>query len=236
MPEFDGLEELRQALMSERLVPVVGAGVSMAAANLPDWSKLIRSGIDYAEASGGCEEADLSSARASLDKGLFLDAAQRLKALLHAPGGQYAAWLEHVFRLSYDDVVSKNLLNRISDLLCPILATTNYDDLLEKMLLDRYDSITWREPQQMLQALQKGRAILHLHGIYRIPESVILGADNYGELVGASAYRAVLQTLCWIGPCCSSGAVLTDCRIRIFHACWNGFPARFQALPTGIMH
>lgn len=198
MPKNDGLDELRDALRHRRLVPVVGAGVSMAAAKLPDWRGLIRHGIDFAEASGGCTGQELQAARACLAEERLLNAAQELKKLLRAPGGgQYAAWLENVFRIPLESIGSKKVLNQIADLLCPIVATTNYDDLLEQVLLERRVSVTWREPLAMQGSLAKGGAVFHLHGIYRVPKSVVLGADNYDQLVSDPAYRGVLQTL-WI--------------------------------------
>lgn len=192
---MDGLEDFRNALRKFNLVPVVGAGVSMAAANLPSWHRLIEVGFDYAAACGGCEGDELSYARNSLASGAIPEAAQRLKTLLGAPKGQYPAWLESVFDKSLDDILENSVLNAIADLLCPLVATTNYDLLLEHKLLGYHESVTWRKPQDLLRALKKGRAVLHLHGSFLDPESVILGADNYEELVLDQAYLDVMRSL-----------------------------------------
>lgn len=188
---------LRDALRAGTLVPVVGSGVSIGPAELPNWSELISGGITYAEESGSCLQVDAAAARALLAQKKYVDAAQKLKALLGAPGGHYPTWLDAVFRRSRDDLKPSRTVDGISDLLCPIVATTNYDDVLEHLLVDRYDSITWRNPGQMLAALKHGASIFHLHGSYHDPESVVLGADNYDELVRNDAYRSVLKTL-WI--------------------------------------
>jgi hypothetical protein len=189
-------DDLKSQLQSGNVVPVVGAGTSAAIAGLPGWAGLIRSGIDFAEGSGSCTPAKAASARRKLEAGKMLAAAQALKKLLRAPGGQYAGWLEHTFE---NPTIHPNPgpAGPLADLLCPLVATTNYDVLLERLLLGRFESATWRQPQRLLKALQRGEMVLHLHGIYSDPKSVVLGVDNYEELVRDPAYRTVLQTL-WI--------------------------------------
>jgi hypothetical protein len=86
MNNIDGLEHLRSALKADKLVPLVGAGVSMAAAKLPTWRMLIEHGIQYAAACGGCEEEDLIAARDALNSGSLPDAVRQVRALLKAPG------------------------------------------------------------------------------------------------------------------------------------------------------
>jgi hypothetical protein len=197
VPTADVLNDLRAALANSKLVPMVGAGVSVAAAGLPSWRRLIENGIEYSFASGGWKKEDLTPAYECLASDSFTEAACKMKALLGAPSGQYSAWLEEVFGITLEDVVDKEVPNAIVDLLCPVIATTNYDLILEHMALERVDTVTWREPSALLRALRVGHAVMHLHGCFNTPESVILGADNYNELVSDSAYLAVMRSL-WI--------------------------------------
>lgn len=169
----------------------------MAAAGFPNWGGLIQSGIEFVSRNGGATEVEILAARETLESGQLIEAAQALKKLLRAPSGQYAAWLESEFLEMPSPLLTPQLIDRISDLLCPVICTTNYDMLLEKHLVSHHENITWRHPAAMLRALQHGGAVFHLHGIYTEPQSVVLGRDNYEEIVKEEAYRSILQTL-WL--------------------------------------
>src|SRR5947199_246010 len=63
------------------------------------------------------------------------------------------------------------------------LATTNYDGLLEEV--SHLPPVTWREGtkvERMARGDEKG--ILHLHGYWEDPESVILGLRSYEQILG----------------------------------------------------
>lgn len=188
---------LTDAIKKGTMVPVVGAGVSAASAPLPGWAKLVQSGIDYADDLGGCRAEDIAMARTALAAGKLIDAARMVKHLLHAPGRQFAAWLEDTVRVEVSALLETPLLDCIVDLLCPLVATTNYDNVLEIRMPSHFETTTWRKPNQLLTGLQRGDMILHLHGYYAEPESVVFGIDDYEELVKEESYRAALQTL-WL--------------------------------------
>ena len=190
-------DALTKAITAGKAVPVTGAGVSIAVAGYPSWAGLIESGINFSETSGGCSSHEIARARMKLKMGKLIPAAQAVKKMLRAPGGQYAAWLESVFERSSDAIPESRLIDSISDLMAPVVATTNYDDLLERFLLGHRQGITWRDPRAMLKALHSDSAVFHLHGHFNEPESVVFGADNYGDLVSNDAYHTVLKTL-WI--------------------------------------
>ena len=190
---------LRGLIGERRVIPVVGAGVSTAAAQLPGWTDLLEDGLRHVAATGTAEEPGLSAARQLLKTGDLVGAADSLKALLGHPGGEFPAWLEDVFGESR--AVDTHLLHSIFDLDAPLLVTTNYDRLLEAHHpFCNPDTVTWRQPPRMQTALQKrnGEFVLHLHGIYSDPASVVFGVADYDELVQDQAYRAVLQSL-WLG-------------------------------------
>jgi hypothetical protein len=192
----DATKPLRTALEEHKAVPVVGAGFSASVAGFPSWSGLIEHGIRFAESSGGCARADVHEARMAFVQLNLIRAAQKLKALLRAPGGQYAAWLDQVFGVG-SDIHPNHLSDRLADLLCPLVATTNYDNLLEKLLLGRFETVTWRQPALMIKAIHNEPTVLHLHGVYHDPDSVVFGADNYDELIGDEAYHSILKAL-WL--------------------------------------
>jgi SIR2-like domain len=199
MATNEATASLRTALEQQKAVPVVGAGFSASVARLPGWLDLIKEGISFAESSGGCPPIDVKAARSALKQRDLVGAAKKLRELLGAPGGQYVSWLDHVFTIG-SDVDRNELCHQLADLLCSLVATTNYDNLLEKLLLGRFETVTWLQPALMVKALkatQNEQTVLHLHGVYHDPKSVVLGADNYDELLDNKAYHPILQTL-WL--------------------------------------
>ena len=200
-------QALRQELAAGRVVPVVGAGFSRAVANFPSWIGLIQAGLQHAKDSLLCEQEEHDRVQDLLREGRLVDAASSMRQLLDAPNWPFAAWLHDTFAKSADDYLFHQLPHRLSDLCCPLYATTNYDRLLSDLLLDRPAPVTWGDPEAMLLARRYGGRLLHLHGIFDEPASVVLGAGDYDAVVGNEAYRAVLEAL-WVTKtllfvCCS---------------------------------
>lgn len=192
------IEEILKAMTQRRLVPVVGAGVSTWTASLPGWIALVERGLDYVAGLGTHSPQEIDDARQLLASSETIEAAQRLKSFLRAPSGEYRRWLRRVFRVAPDQVISDRLIGAIRRLYCPIVATTNYDKLISLLHYPMMDPVAWRNPALMHDALTEGGAVLHLHGVYDDPESVVLGEDDYEALVHrAPAYRDVLRTL-WL--------------------------------------
>ena len=54
------------------------------------------------------------------------------------------------------------------------LVTTNYDDLIENVAGLR--SVTWKDPRNVTRSVRgDDRRVLHLHGHWNEPDSVVLG-------------------------------------------------------------
>jgi uncharacterized protein HemY len=192
------IRAISDAIAQRRLVPVVGAGVASSTARLPGWVRLVESGLDYVAGVGTHQPEQIAEVRQLLVGGETIGAAQGLKALLHALGGEYRLWLRQTFRNAPDQVVSDRLIGAIRRLSCPLIATTNYDKLLSLLHMPTLEVVTWRSPALMHDALTEGDAVLHLHGVFDDPASVIFGEDDYNTIVReAPAYRDVLRTL-WL--------------------------------------
>jgi len=97
-------------------------------------------------------------------------------------GGDFRAWLRH--DVGDLPLVDQDLLLAIGDLGSPI-ATTNYDGLIEKALLRSPTAWTDATAAQLI-IQRKSPSILHLHGYWENPESIVLGAQSYGTLTGNS--------------------------------------------------
>lgn len=193
------VEDLRAEIARGRVLAIVGAGVSMAATNqapCADWIGLLKDGVQRCVAfaqplPSGWERRVLEQIE-SRDLEEMLLAAENISRRLGAPqGGEYRDWLrDSVGALK---VADRAVLEALRDLGIP-MATSNYDGLLEEVT--GLDPITWRDGAAVERVLRgDDRAILHLHGYWEDPESVILGIRSYEEVLGDAHAQNVLRTL-----------------------------------------
>jgi hypothetical protein len=120
-------------------------------------------------------------------------------------GGEFARWLER--SVGGLTAARPAVLEALAALGVP-LATTNYDGLLEAAT--GWPAVTWRQGALVQQVvLGDTDAILHLHGHWQDPASVVLGIRSYEAVVGdahAEAMRKALaatRTLVFVG--CGAG-------------------------------
>ncbi|HWW37908.1 SIR2 family protein [Pedobacter sp.] len=193
---FTPLQSLSEGLRSKKVIPVIGAGVSYAAAGIPGWQGLIESGIKFCE-DRGVDSRKISSAKKYLQKKELIKAASLVSKLLEAPGGAFPMWLQDFFE-AYRDITSFDLLISIKKLMAPFALTTNYDTLLTESgghfsYKTRYD---WKNPDAILNEIaQKSEFLLHLHGVYKNPESVIFCGADYKQLIASPSYKFILNRL-----------------------------------------
>jgi hypothetical protein len=199
-------EDLRGCIQSGEALFVIGAGVSAASTTQPvaTWRGLLRHGVDRALELGRLdgEPSEIRSLVDSFDLDDLLRVADAVTlALGGRTGGEYSRWLrDTVGSLRPED---DTLLSVIAGSQIP-LATTNYDALLEGAT--GLEATTWQQPS-VFQRVIRGdeRAVLHLHGFWRNPESVVLGSASYGDVVSdpfaSSALRAValMRNLVFVG-------------------------------------
>jgi len=195
------VDELRNDLRDQRVIVLVGSGVSIAStgsAPTSSWTGLIRNGLDRVEAitkpPAGFRanvEADIEFARVSGTTTPLIAAAEKVTRSLQAVDGAYEDWLRDA--IGSLRVSSPGLIEAIGLLGQPIL-TTNYDNLLEEVL--RRDRVTWREASQIHAAvLAKTTDIGHIHGHWRDPASVVFSAQMYGAQGSNDAIQALQQAI-----------------------------------------
>lgn len=193
------LKDLRQQIAESRAVFVIGAGVSIAAsgeAKVASWSGLLEHGIGRCQeiAAGlpsGWQERRLGDIQSG-DTSEMISAAEAIvERLGGVHSGEYSRWLrETVGSLT---AKRREVLEALRDLGVP-LATTNYDGLLEEVT--GRPAVTWQEPEKALRVLRGEEAgILHLHGFWREPKSVVLGVRSYGEVLGSVPAQSLQQIL-----------------------------------------
>jgi hypothetical protein len=222
------ISSLKKLLKENKVIPFIGAGVSTATANVAGWESLIVQGLNYAKEKNLDTKGLIQKAQSELELKKFLKASNHLKDLLNAPGHPFINWLNEIFENL--EIKDKELISNILDLCCPIILTTNYDTLITSI-----DNITKRqiyiynENDLILKAIKdKQDLIVHLHGIYKKPESIILSGKDYDELNNNEGYKFLLKKLfsdyhfLFIG--CSKDGVMDNDFSTIFNFIKEWFP------------
>ena len=202
MVTADLAADLRERIAAKQIICVVGAGVVAASAR-PDsgsecalWPRLLESGVRWVRALHPelppSWVDDRLRALASDDVDDLLAVASQVASKLGAPdGGEYAEWLHR--SVGALEVGDASVIQALGALDVPIV-TTNYDHLLEKVL--QREAVSWRN-EAAVDRIVRGdsSAILHLHGHYSEPESVVLGLWEYAGLVDNDHTQAVMRAL-----------------------------------------
>ncbi len=195
--------ELKSRLVNGDMAVVVGAGVSLAAtrnAKTASWAGLLEDGLQHAAQFGHprlteTERAAVLSLLSADAIDFHLAAADIIESRLQAPdGAEWSRWLEA--SVGQHEVRDRKLLDAIHGLEVPIL-TTNYDSVLSS----RPDgssipAVTWRNPRKWVEVL-KGSAdgVLHLHGWWDEPKSVVLGVRSYEAVLRNKAAQEIQAAL-----------------------------------------
>ena len=206
------VEDLRKDLAAGRVLVVVGTGVSIQASGndaRAGWSGLILDGINHCVGVGMLTADEANALRDKLekhknDRNTLLAVAERIQTLLDE--GELREWLQKsVGKLPLRD---REIIDAIHSLEAR-LATTNYDDLLSRGR--PLTAVPWTNLPFVLELIKEDRkGILHFHGYYDVPESVVLGVRSYQKILeerGAQDIQKIVaahNTLLFIG-CGSEG-------------------------------
>ncbi len=193
------LDDLREQVAKRQVVAIVGAGVSIAAtggAETASWIGLLRNGVARCESFGSPPPKPEwgERQRAALREGdmnELLAVGSQIEGRLGAPGGEYRRWLrETVGALTVHEPA---VLEALRDLSVP-LASTNYDGLIEKVT--GLPPVTWRDGAAVQRVIRgDDSVILHLHGYWEKPESVVLGIGSYDQVLGDTHAQTVQSAL-----------------------------------------
>ncbi len=192
------INDLSAQIIARRIVVVVGAGISAAATKgvpAATWLGLLREGVTRCEAvvtnlpPGWGDRVRMEIASGDIDD--LLSAAEKIATKLANQGGEYSRWLrETVGALRVQD---SRLIKALAGLGVPLL-TTNYDSLIEDVT--GWPAVTWRQ-SSAVEYLIRGdeQGVLHLHGHWQDPQSVVLGIRSYSQILGDTHAQAILQAL-----------------------------------------
>lgn len=192
------LGELQREIEARQAVVIVGAGVSrFTAPNAPaaDWDGLLRHGVDYCyHHTGGdnnwVKTANIKIASGDVDEKLHV--ASEVAQKLGAPDrGKFREWLQ----TSVGGLTPAHgeLIRTIQEFRSLIL-TTNYDSLIE--LVTNFETVTQNDPK-FYSALRGeiSNVVVHLHGHWRQPGSVVLHPGDYADTLASKDKEAMLRAL-----------------------------------------
>lgn len=165
---------LRERLQAGRVIPFVGAGVSMAVrrqdggALFPSWCQLLLCGADRLDDEGKPRDATLVRMLVEVDDADYLDAARRLRKEL---GPEWVDLLKEQIDVDRSgvDEDSLTLARAVWTLGSRLVVTTNYDRVLEWACpedeIDVWDVRATAEQARLLARGELGRpTVWHLHG------------------------------------------------------------------------
>ena len=169
-------------------------------AELASWGGLLTCGLKRAAELYRVSPAEVQAIAAMLASAVPMEWIQAAEAITSALGGHqsgdFAAWLRTTVGRFHADLRDRRLgesLRLLSDA-GVLLATVNYDGILEAFTGLR--PITWREPVKVERVLRGDeRGILHLHGFWEDPGSIVFGARSYDDVSTNPHARAVLTAL-----------------------------------------
>jgi hypothetical protein len=191
------IRELRRDLASQRIVVLLGAGVSMATSNgAPEasWKGLLIHGIEHCAAFGQPRPVSGWSERMRWlieygDVEDFLAVATEIERRLQ--GDKFRDWISNT--IGAIPRINEDLPIAISRLNVPV-ATTNYDDFAAEAA--RRGAVPWTDRPDIDDWLRgNDRRHLHLPGVWRRPESIILGHTSYSRLASNERIQFVQKVL-----------------------------------------
>ncbi len=192
------IDDLRKDLSADRVLIVVGSGASIQATGdfCASWDGLIRAGISHCAGTSRLTDAEGERLLGQLDENdpaRRIEVAERLtEALGGSGGGEFRVWLNR--SLGKLELRDRTLIDAIHDLGARI-ATTNYDDLLSRGR-DGLQDIDWTDVAAVSEFVHGDRkGVLHLHGYFDRPESVILGIRSYEALQHSEHAQAIQKAI-----------------------------------------
>jgi len=194
------LNYLREAHRNGNLIPFIGAGYGASEAGLPSWPQLLGAGTAYLRSQiprsvpaqkvrtleALAKSGDLPAAF-QFFQGLFTDT-----AAAHYDSVRYQGFFNDLFH--EPEAHPTGLTDALRALSPRVAITTNYDLLLEKaQVTPGRRSVTWLDTAGIRSLLRSESGVIHLHGRYDVPRSIILSSSDYQRIVLDNDSEAIAQ-------------------------------------------
>ena len=193
-------EDLRRSISAGQVVAIIGAGVSIrssSASLAASWRGLLEDGVHRC-AGIGCGGADAAWVKRKLDDLENGDihewvgvAEQITRRLVGKSPGEYSRWLRET--IGALTVTQPDVLRALGNLGVQ-LATTNYDSLIEDVT--QLTPVSWNDYPGIERVLRReDQGVIHLHGHWRVPESIVFGTRSYEAISNDQHAQAMERSL-----------------------------------------
>lgn len=207
-------ETLRQRLREGKVIPFVGAGVSMSVRErdggeplFPSWREMLERAAGRLEGDGDEVRAGLVRSFLSLKPPKYLEAAQYAREGMGA--SDWYGFLREQLAKSHESVgpESLELAKAVWNLGSKLVITTNFDRVMHWASPEPGGPASWDidAPAELAELLRRGLSsptVWHLHGQIHNATKIILTPGSFSLLYtggkegeSESPYRAALQTL-----------------------------------------
>ena len=191
---------LVEAYAKRNLGILVGSGLSLAqgvGGDFPKWSELPRRFLDRIRALGLRDQDWVARKEASLQGRLTLDDMLAELDVLKVPledGRKYQVAVNAVFRPR--TAAPADVHHALVDLDVNLLATTNYDELIEETGGPRRSLYTWQESDRALSDIADGRRVLFkIHGNAAEANTLVMTRREYNDVSADTRYQRILGQL-----------------------------------------
>jgi hypothetical protein len=192
---------LLDAYRQNELAVLFGSGLSLASdvrGNFPRWNDLAERLLEQVAKLGVWSQQRIDAKRASFQGGPLpleemLSELDTVKTALRGPG--YRAALNAIFRPR--DAAPGDVHRALVGLDLSVLATTNYDPLLEHAEGSPVRAVyTWTESDKALADIQDSRKVLFkIHGTAEHEDSVVMTKAEYTQAAASVPYQRAMSYL-----------------------------------------
>ena len=184
------IEQLQESLDDGAgLCLLAGAGLTISATGelANSWPELIKRGAVACEENGRRDLPWVDRVAADVGTGETWDMLAAAEKVTYGLGGptspQFAKWLRGtVGTLEPRHFELLDQVKRLASHPYVVVVTTNYDGLLAKHL--DFERVTWKDDEAVLvDAFSRHvKAVIHIHGYWMRPSSVVFGSASYAAL------------------------------------------------------
>ena len=173
----------------DRIIPMFGAGVSCAV-GYPSWKKLLKNVVE--------KESEKADVEKLLSEGKYEDAASFAQKKVGKRA--FFDYIKNTFSIENMKKLDSCYISELPDVFTGIMATTNYDKVIETSYINRKKAITTYLPMDEYQYeaieehLHQGtNCLLKLHGSVDVTDSIIFSKEHYDKYYGFDGINTSLS-------------------------------------------
>ncbi|SHX64928.1 SIR2 family NAD-dependent protein deacylase [Mycobacteroides abscessus] len=211
--------DIRRALSEQQLCLMLGAGVTAAASGgnpFGSWQSLVTDAVNRCLMVGSRDHAWAERAKADIASPHNSDLIAAAEKATDGLGGRHNPEFRRWLRETVGSI--PNIDHELTDVIAQLaerralVATTNYDSILEHAL--GLPVVTWRDSStiQRVYRDKDAKSVIHLHGHWREPESVVFGSSSYADILNDPQAAEFLRITFWTKTVvfCGFGAGIQD--------------------------